>query len=133
MPSSEPVPEQVVLPDARAAAEDEARLILAEAQRRAQEILQQAKQEKETVLTQAYTDGKAAAEQEMAVTLQTAYQVVAQVDAWWQEMMQQSEPMVLELVKDIAGYMYGSGLIWKSRFWKPTLGRRCKKPAPWAI
>lgn len=96
--------------DPRSAAQEEAARLIEDARRQAAELLEQARQERDQMLRQGFAEGRTAAGQQMSATLATAAQVVEQVNAWWQEMMQQSEPMVIGLVEEIAGYTFGSGM-----------------------
>ena len=102
-------------------AEDEAAEIVAQAKKHAQEILDQASQaayssnqEAMTAFEQAkaegYRQGWEKADAESATVIQSAAEIVAQVVSWRDKLFAQSEPMLVEMVKQIARAMFAEGL-----------------------
>jgi flagellar assembly protein FliH len=83
--------------------------ILETAQRQADEILSQARLDAEEAILQGHKDGWAAAEAETGSIVQTAMNIVEQVSAWREEMIAQSESVVIEMVKEIAKKLFVTG------------------------
>jgi len=103
-------------------AEKEAEEILARARQEASEIVQQAQQLLEETQQQAlaaleqvraedYKEGWANAESEAASILKAAQEMINQYTAWRDDMFAKSEPMLVEMVKQIGRSMFGDGLI----------------------
>lgn len=103
-------------------AEKEAQAILAEAQQQAQTLILQAEQEAEAMIAQAHEQlneamekahqmGLQEAEEETKTILQTVNGLLDQVSSWKEEVMTQGQTIVIDIVRDIAKTMFGSGVV----------------------
>jgi flagellar biosynthesis/type III secretory pathway protein FliH len=88
----------------------EAEKIIEEAKAQAEVILKNAKVDAEKIGKQAFSDEVARAQWEMQTSLQATKEIVNQVAGWQIEVMEQSEGIVLDLVKDIAKALFSEGI-----------------------
>ncbi len=93
------------------AARAEALQALADAQQQARELIENATREAEQRLQQAYEQGKSQAEAELASAIQAAQATISEAANYRTELLAQSEPAVIEMVKDMARTLFGSGII----------------------
>jgi flagellar assembly protein FliH len=92
-------------------ARQQAHEIILQAETMADAAVAEAQAEIEAERVNAYQQGIAAAQAESQAYLQAAVQMIQQVQAWKEQLLAQAEPIVLDLVKDIARSMFGAGLI----------------------
>lgn len=92
-------------------ASDVATQIITDAQRQADEIIHAAEQGAKSVQEQAYQDGWNAALIEMNQHFSTAKSLISETIAWRDELLAQSEPMILELVNVISQKLFGEGFV----------------------
>lgn len=115
-------------------AQNEILEILAQARSRAEEMILQAEQSADELLAQAqaevqramedgYREGKERALAEARSAIEAARATVEEVNEWRAQMLAQSEPMVLELVRQIARSMFGNGLELDSHLLQANLER----------
>ncbi|MCL4559613.1 MAG: FliH/SctL family protein [Chloroflexi bacterium] len=93
------------------------------ARTQANEILANARIEAERIILQAHKEGWAAAETETSAMLETAKAIVDQVSAWREELLVQSETVVIGLVKEIGRKLFGDGLALDSTVLQQTFNR----------
>ncbi len=86
------------------------RTIIEQAEIQASEILQQAELNAEQVRKEAHDSGVEEARSEMRESLQAASSVIQVARDWRSDMMNQSEPMVMDLIKKMAQKMFGNGV-----------------------
>lgn len=101
----------------------EANSILTEAQRQADEIRAAAANDAESIRQKAYIEGQAAAKAELGSTLQAAAEMLEEFRQLTDEFFQNSEPMVLDLVKDIAKNLFGAGFNLDTQSLHETFGQ----------
>jgi flagellar assembly protein FliH len=94
----------------REQASQQASQILEQARAEAEKILQQAKDEYTETVRRAHQEGMLAAQNEAASMLQSGRAIIAEALRWREQLLEQSEPIVLGLLKDIAQAMFGSGI-----------------------
>jgi flagellar assembly protein FliH len=82
-----------------------------EAQLNAQTIIKNAEREVETRYQQAYEQGKALAEAELFSAIQAAQNLLNELDTWRSQLLTQSEPQVIGMVKDISKSLFGDGFV----------------------
>jgi flagellar assembly protein FliH len=92
-------------------AQRNAEQILDEANRQAQQIILQANAGASQVTQQAYQDGTQASHAEAAGMLQLVQSLADEVRQWKENILAQSEPMVVGLVQDIARKLFGEGFV----------------------
>ncbi len=85
--------------------------IIEEAQQKSDEIISSAQQTAEQIRQEAYNQGVENAKAEMKETLQAATAVINVAREWRSDMMNQAEPMIMDLVKKIAQKMFGDGVV----------------------
>lgn len=84
-------------------------MILA-AQIQAEELITSANEAIEQIRQQAYNEGIEKAKTEMRESLQAATSVINVAREWRVDMMNQAEPMIMDLVKKMAQKMFGDGV-----------------------
>jgi flagellar assembly protein FliH len=84
--------------------------IIEDAKTQAQEIINNARINSEQIKQDAYNKGSEAAKNEMRESLQAAVSVINVARQWREDMMNQAEPMIMDLVKKIAQKMFGDGV-----------------------
>ena len=84
--------------------------ILAQAESRVKDMLNEAESQAAEITRQAYTEGVAAANAETDTLLQTAREIVEEVQAWKEATLNQGEVMMLRLIIEIAQTIFGDGL-----------------------
>ena len=87
----------------------EANKILTEAQRQADEIRAAAAAGAEAIRQKAFEEGQAQARAELDSTLQATTELLAEFRQMFDEFFQNSEPIVLDLVKDISRNLFSAG------------------------
>ncbi len=85
--------------------------IIEEAKNQAEQILEQARNQVEQVNKNAYDSGLESARTEIRETLQAAVSVLNVAREWREDMMKQAEPMIMDLVKQMAHKMFGNGVV----------------------
>ena len=101
--------------------ESEGKMILDRARKQAEEIMLAAQAEADEVLLQvqneieehkkaAYQQGLQEARREMDYALKTVRAMLAEVDAWKNDLTSQGEKILVDMVKDISRKMFGEGL-----------------------
>lgn len=108
---------------ARQSAEEEAEEILANARQMAGEIIQKAREEAEEVRSSAYQLGIQKGEEEIAQATAAAKAVLEQTSEWRDEMLSQSESIVIELVREIARSLFSDGFVLDDAQLQMTLSR----------
>jgi len=96
---------------AKIQAQEQAERVVGVAQQQADEIYQKAMAEASEVTRQAYREGMSAAQAEATELLGLARKIVDEVRDWRAELLAQGEPIVLNLVQDIARKVFGNGLV----------------------
>ncbi|NLG73584.1 MAG: hypothetical protein GX495_16270 [Chloroflexi bacterium] len=89
--------------------EEEARQTLALARQQADEVLSQAQEEARQIAEQAYRQAVERAEDEVREKLAVAGTIYTEMNAWRENLLRQSESMVIELVQEIARKLFGEG------------------------
>ena len=92
------------------AARKQAEKILAEAHVQAEQVLKETREQADTIILNAHEEGWIAAQAETQELLSTAHAVVEQVNAWRNEILENSQEEVLELVRAISKRMFGEGI-----------------------
>lgn len=105
----------------------EALRIMDDAKQQAHEIIQQATAEAEHRLQQAYEIGKSQAEAELASLVEAAKEIVTQTGNWQAEMLAQSEPAVIGMVKEISAALFGEGLVLDQKVMEEIFARALMK------
>ena len=85
--------------------------IIEEARNHAKEIVDQAESQIEQIQKSAYDSGLESAKNETRETLQAAVSVLNVAREWREDMMKQAEPMIMDLVKQMAQKMFGNGIV----------------------
>lgn len=104
-------------------AAEKATQILEEARAQAAAIIQQAQQKADEITLQAHRQGWATAEAETSAILQTAKAIIEQIQAWRDELLLQSEGIVIDLVKEIARALFSDGMKLDSEVLQQTFNR----------
>jgi flagellar assembly protein FliH len=84
--------------------------IIIEAKNNAEELINSASASVEQRRQEAYNQGMEAAKAEMRESLQAAASVINVAREWRIDMMNQAEPMIMDLVKKMAQKMFGDGV-----------------------
>ena len=84
--------------------------IILDAQIQAEELITSANEAIEQIRQQAYNEGIEKAKAEMRESLQAATSVINVAREWRVDMMNQAEPMIMDLVKKMAQKMFGDGV-----------------------
>jgi flagellar biosynthesis/type III secretory pathway protein FliH len=92
------------------AARKQAEKIIAEARVQAEQVLKETREQADTIILNAHEEGWIAAQAETQDLLSTAHAIVEQVNAWRNEMLENSQEEVLELVRVISKRMFGEGI-----------------------
>lgn len=92
-----------------ATAAEVATQILNDARRQAEEMVRLAEAEANTIREQAYQEGKNAAVEEMHQHIETTRVMIEETARWRDELMEQSEPIVLDIIRTIAQKLFGEG------------------------
>lgn len=108
-----------MLAQARARAEE----IILQAEQSADELLAQAQAEIQRAVEEGYREGQERALAEARSALESARATVEEVNEWRAQMLVQSEPLVVELVRQIARAMFGNGIELDSRLLQANLER----------
>ena len=87
----------------------EAEQLLSAVQNKAEEILRSSQENAAGITQQAREQGIASARGEISGLLDLANQIVAEVQNWQEGVLRQSESLVLTLVQDITGKLFGYG------------------------
>ncbi|MAT41530.1 MAG: hypothetical protein CL609_04245 [Anaerolineaceae bacterium] len=118
----------------KAEASKQAEKIIANAQEQARQMIEDAQQESETIIIQAHEQlneamekahqmGLLEAEEETRTILQTVNTMLDQVSAWKEEVVTQSQEIVIEIVREISQTMFGSGLVLNNEALQQNLNR----------
>lgn len=118
-------------------AQDEKQRLIAEARRSAdetilnakksaREIVQAAQKEAEDIRQKAYETGRSQAITELQKTSETAQMIVDQVGVWREETIQQSEPLLIDMVQKIGRMVFGNGLRLENEVLQQNLDRVMK-------
>ncbi len=118
----------------KAEAGKQAEKIIADAQEQARQMIMDAQKESETIITQAHEQlneamekahqmGLQEAEEETHTILQTVNTMLDQVSAWKEEVVTQSQEIVIEIVREISQTMFGSGLVLNNEALQQNLNR----------
>jgi len=91
------------------APQDISRELITNAHREAETIIKNAQQEAKGIQEQAYQDGWNNAMGEIKCHMDTASTLVREISSWRDNLMAQSEQIILELVRSIAQKMFGEG------------------------
>ncbi|HCE18000.1 MAG TPA: hypothetical protein DEQ80_09090 [Anaerolinea thermolimosa] len=108
-----------MLGQARARAEE----IILQAERLADERMAQAQAEIQQAVEEGYRRGQEQAMAEARSAIESARATVEEVNEWRVRMLAQSEPLVVELVRQIARSMFGNGLELDSHLLQANLER----------
>jgi flagellar assembly protein FliH len=104
-----PTPEEEameIIANARSRADE----IILEAQKKAEEVLLQAQADIQKAISDGHQQGWDQAQKEAVSILQAAQKIVQGVHTWQEDMLAQSEPMVVNMIRDIAKTMFGEGI-----------------------
>jgi flagellar assembly protein FliH len=85
--------------------------IITEAHNKADEIINSAQTTADQIRQQALNQGMENAKAEMKETLQATASIINVAREWRSDMMNQAEPMIMDLVKKIAQKMFGEGIV----------------------
>jgi flagellar assembly protein FliH len=85
--------------------------IVEEAQTQSDAIIASAQETIDQIRREAYNQGLENAKADMRETLQAATAVINVAREWRSDMMNQAEPMIMDLVKKIAQKMFGDGIV----------------------
>jgi flagellar biosynthesis/type III secretory pathway protein FliH len=102
---------------------DISREIISDARREAEEIIISAQKTAKGIQEQAYQDGWNSAMCEIKSHMDTASTLVQQISDWRDNLMSQSEQMILNLVCNIAQKMFGEGYILDSETLQATFNK----------
>lgn len=97
---------QAILENARAQATE----VMLQAQRTADELISDARKEIAAARDAAYREGIEAAHNEAVSWLQAAQAVVEEAKAWKEQLVDQSAPLIIEMVVEIARKLFGDGV-----------------------
>jgi flagellar assembly protein FliH len=92
-------------------ATDVATQIIVDARRQADEIIRQSEATAKNIQEQAYQDGWNASLGELRNHFETAKNLIQETSDWREELLSQSESMILTLVKDISQKLFGEGYV----------------------
>ncbi len=92
-------------------ATDVATQIIVDARRQADEIIHQSEISAKSIQEQAYQDGWNASLGELRNHFDTARNLIQETSDWRDELLKQSETMILTLVKDISLKLFGDGYV----------------------
>ncbi len=112
----------------------QAEQILSDARQKAQQLITAAEQEAETIIAQAHDQlneamekahqmGLQEAEEETRTILQTVNSMLDQVSSWKEEVITQSQDVVIEIIREISQTMFGSGLVLNNEALQQNLNR----------
>lgn len=104
-------------------AADLATQLITDARRQADDIIRQAEQQAKSIQEQAYQDGWNTSMGELQGHFATAKSLVQETIAWRDELMSQSEPIILELVRNVAQKLFGEGFVLDSETLQSTFTR----------
>jgi flagellar biosynthesis/type III secretory pathway protein FliH len=88
---------------------DAAQELISDARTEAEQILRNAQQTAKGIQEQAYQDGWNSAMGEIKDRMVAATSLIQELSNWRDEMMSQSEQMILEIIRSIAQKMFGTG------------------------
>lgn len=108
-----------MLAQARSRAEE----IILQAEQSADELLAQARAEVQRAVEEGYREGQERALAEARSAIESARAAVEEVNEWRARMLAQSEPLVIDLVRQIARSMFGNGLELDSHLLQANLER----------
>jgi len=108
-----------MLAQARARAEE----IILQAEQSADELLAQAQAEIQRAVEEGYREGQERALAEARSAIESARATVEEVNEWRAQMLAQSEPLVVDLVRQIARSMFGNGVELDSHLLQANLER----------
>lgn len=94
-----------------ATAAEVATQILNDARRQAEEMVRLAETEANSIREQAYQDGMTSAVGEMHQNIETTRVMIEETARWRDELMEQSEPIVLDIIRTIAQKLFGEGFV----------------------
>ena len=94
-----------------ATAAEVATQILNDARRQAEEIVRQAETQANSIREQAYQEGMNTAVEEMQTNIATTKTMIEETARWREELMEQSEPIVLDIIRTIAQKLFGEGYV----------------------
>ncbi|PKO15722.1 MAG: hypothetical protein CVU39_09370 [Chloroflexi bacterium HGW-Chloroflexi-10] len=92
-------------------AREEARLIVEQAQSQAQDILLQNQVQASEAFEEARKMAYQEFEEENQMVQQALKTILEQVSAWKEETLQQSTPLIIDVIRDITNNLFGSGLV----------------------
>lgn len=104
-------------------AADLATQLITDARRQAEEIIHQAEMQAKSIQEQAYQDGWNSSMSELHGHFATAKSLVEETVAWRNDLMAQSEPIILELVRQVAQKLFGEGYVLDSVSLQQTFTR----------
>lgn len=102
---------QGIIDQALLQAKQESDQILAQAQLQASAIIDQTQANAEEITRQAHMQGLTAGHAEVTQVLAMAQSIVNETRNWRENLLTQSEPIVINLIRSIAQKMFGSGLV----------------------
>jgi flagellar biosynthesis/type III secretory pathway protein FliH len=85
-------------------------LLIQQAQASAAEILRRAQDEARQAVAQGFTKGREEGQAEAASSIQAAQAIIAETAAWRDQIVAQSEEVVIDMIRHIARLMFGEGL-----------------------
>lgn len=106
-----------------ATAAEVATQILNDARRQADEMVHQAELEAKTIREQAYQEGMESAVAEMTQHIETTRVMIDETARWRNELMEQSEPIVLDIIRTIAQKLFGEGFVLDQASLQETFNR----------
>jgi len=104
-------------------AADLATQLITDARRQADEIIHQAELHAKSIQEQAYQDGWNSSMSELHGHFATAKSLVEETVAWCDDLMAQSEPIILDLVRQVAQKLFGEGYVLDSGSLQQTFTR----------
>ncbi len=102
---------------------NEAMELMDHARREAEAILAEARLQAKSIQSQAYEEGLKRAETEAQSALQAARSILEQVAIWRDEMLAQSESLVLGLVKQVSQKLFADGFVLDPQILQATFSR----------
>lgn len=109
-----------------AEARQQAEAITQQAQKAANEILISTRQQVEQIRQEAYESGRAQVISELEKTAENTQLVLEQLSSWYQETIQNNEPLILEMVQRISHLLFGEGLTLENEVLQVGLNRVMK-------
>jgi flagellar biosynthesis/type III secretory pathway protein FliH len=97
--------------------------IILQAQRSADEALRQAQEQIRQATQAGYQQGWEAALAEASISLQAAQQIIAELKTWRDGMLAGSEPVVIDIIRQIAQAMFGQGVALDEKALQDNLNR----------